>query len=567
MDKELIQCIAFAHFAVNKYNVRTEKEHEQSFYDLFDLKKPSQKKISQYKKYLSNNFKFDLIYNKWKHTTTPTGNTSVDITVKIVYDVAKQFYLSNLISRNFSNYEFLDQDDQFVKLIKYESLNRIIKVLKLPYKVDILSSADMYIVKKNFKRKIQSRFTNEIIKKSDLYLINNYDKYNKILIDYWKSHSLFGVSLKLPVNNQQKNIKIVGVPEHILNKKMQKKIDPFSKFLSLLSDKKTNITNLIDDTIEILDFDLSHASWKFPYRFKYKKINLYPSDVDFNLMSWTKGETAGGGSAGFNGSFVNTVGYSSQWVGGTGIETLESFISKYSEYKKIMNELISIRKKALNYTFTGSIWKSPNLNEQIQTDIQINLPMKMSRYQYNSKTQKTKKTYLKGKIGNIDYGSGGNLTARMDIRNIQSLYSSALREISEPRLNIGSIKNRNISKLFEEYEKITQNTNMFNLYKQTIVNLVKKQSLDTDQIGNSALLNSFYEHSQLSYYMIRGGKNFIKKKIFLTIFGVITKKGYVFVNERDLNSSKLENIIRSNAAKVLTKEIKNFDTVPHFYMS
>jgi len=56
-------------------------------------------------------------------------------------------------------------------------------------------------------------------------------------------------------------------------------------------------------------------------------------------------------------------------------------------------------------------------------------------------------------------------------------------------------------------------------------------------------------------------------KIFLTVFGVITKKGYNIVKDSDLNSSKLVNAIRVNASKALVKEIKSFDTVPHFYMS
>ena len=81
------------------------------------------------------------------------------------------------------------------------------------------------------------------------------------------------------------------------------------------------------------------------------------------------------------------------------------------------------------------------------------------------------------------------------------------------------------------------------------------------------MVNTFYENSQLSYYMLRGGAQYLKKKIFLTVFGVITKKGYKIVKDSDLDSSKLENAIRVNASKALIQNIKSFDTVPHFYMS
>ena len=568
LGKELIQCLAFAHFAVEKYKTSEEQKHMQCFYDLFDPhNKPLKKTISKYIRYLSNGFDFDRLYNNWKGNITPTGIVSTNITVKIVYDVAKEFYRSNFISRNFDQYEFLDQKDSFMQTIKDESLKKILKAMRLTYTSDVLSSADIDIVKKESKRKILAEFNQEILKKSDLYLMNNFDKYNEILIKHWKNHDLFGISLKLPTSNQAKNIKIVGTPDHILNKKMEKKVDPFTKFLALLSDPNTNVRQLIDDAIELGSYDIKSAAWNFPYTFKYKKLKLYPSDVTFVLQSWPKGQTVGGGTAGFNGQFKNNIpGYSTQWVGGTGIKTLEQFLSQYSEYDRIMTDLSSIRQKALNYTITGSASKRPNINQEIDAKMKINFPMKMMTTEKTS-SGKLKGKILKGQVGSVDYGTGGQKTGTLKVKNLQTFYSSAVREVKRRELNIGTSRNENIKKFFDEYEKATGEIDMMEKYQKAVINLATGSSITKKIDKSKSMINTFYEHSQLSYYMLRGGSQYLKKKIFLTVFGIITKKGYNIVKDTDLNSSKLVNAIRVNASQALIKNIKSFDTVPHFYMS
>lgn len=280
LNKERLQSLAFSHFAVEQYDSSNPTIHENNFYLLFDQEKKPPKRITNlYLKYLSKDFKFDDIYGVW---STPKKFKDV----KIVYDVAKTFYLSNKISRNFSQYEFLDQIDPFMITIKNDPLERIIKALKLNFKVNILSSADIYIIKKTAKRKILSEINNNIIRKNDLYLINNFHNYGDILRKYWKRHELFGVSLKLPSTIRSiKNIKIVGAEDDILNKKMSKIVDPYTKFLSMLADKDTDIRKLINETIEIKNQDITKAAWDFKFRFNYKKLNLYSHDIDFILKS------------------------------------------------------------------------------------------------------------------------------------------------------------------------------------------------------------------------------------------------------------------------------------------
>jgi hypothetical protein len=77
--------------------------------------------------------------------------------------------------------------------------------------------------------------------------------------------------------------------------------------------------------------------------------------------------------------------------------------------------------------------------------------------------------------------------------------------------------------------------------------------------------------------LLRGGNNFqtyLKQRIFLTVFGVITKKSYKIISEEIqrnpdgvFKSSRVIGAIRANVSKGLIKNIKEFDTVPHFYFS
>lgn len=591
LGKELMQCLAFAHFAVHKYSNQNANEHEQLFYDLFDTN--NQPDVKDYEKHLGENFQFDRIFANWKTTVTPsTKEKSVHIDVKIVYDVAKTFYLKNLISRNFYMYEFLDQSDSFMQVIKKQCLNKIIKATKLPFKEDILSSADIYIVKSTEKNRIKKDFEDEILKKSDVYLINNFDKYNQILEEYWEKHALFGMSLKLPENNGAKHIKVIGKPHNAVSKKMLDKVDPYSKFLAMLSDPKTDVNRLIEETVFIhKNMDVNRvAAWKFPVTFRYRRLGLYEKDVKFNLMAWPKAQDAGGGTAGFNGQFFNTPGYSNQWVGGTGVRTLENFLFQYPEYSKINNELISIRKKALNYALTGNINKAPNLTQQIDTEISIKKPYGVGREpvyrKLNKKDPRTPYTkegmysrmgYLKGQQGRYDYGkSPGKETKsyQMKVRNMQTLYERAKREVSKPIFVVGSERQDGLNKFIEEYQNITGRQNMMNDYRTAVVNLILKKPISAKSNETDSMIRTHYENAQISYFLTRGGANlyrYLKQRIFLTVFGVITKKAYKVFLEKNptgiLKSTQIIGAIRAQVTKGIVKNIKEFDTVPHFYLS
>lgn len=305
------------------------------------------------------------------------------------------------------------------------------------------------------------------------------------------------------------------------------------------------------------------------FRFNYKKLGLYPTDVDFVLKSWTKAQTAGGGAAGFNGGFDKSVpGYSDQWVGGTGIETLQTFLFKYSEYNRIMAELSNIRQKALNYTLTGSANTRANVNQPLQNSKrEISFPVVPKEPKFNKQGKLTRFIKKKGEMNGITYKT--DVTGEMKVKNLQSFYSSALREIKSKNFNLGVNKNKNLDLFFIEYEKANNiaEGELWRRYKMAVINLATQTSIGTKINQSDSMLNSFYEHSQISYFMLRGGQDFLKRKIFMTIFGVITKKGYHIIKDSDLTSSRLEGAIRAIASKKLLREIKQFDTVPHFYMS
>jgi hypothetical protein len=598
LGKELMQCLAFAHFAVYKYSLRESAQHEQSFYDLFDPDiQNSEIELRKYKNHLGENFDFDRVFDNWETTLTPSTNEkSVDISVKIVYDVAKTLYQKNLISRNFHMYEFLDQTDSFMKVIKTNCLDKIIKALKLPIKGDILSSADIYIVKKAEKNTIKKDFQDEILSKSDIYLINNFDKYNQILEEYWEKHSLFGVSLKLPSTNGTKNIKVVGNPNNAVAKKMLKAVDPYSKFMAMLSDPTTDIDKVIDETVFLhTKIDVNRiGQWKFPVTFRYKRLGLYQSDVKFNLMAWPKAQKDGGGTAGFNGQFFNTPGYSTQWVGGTGVRTLEEFLFQYPQFNKINNELISIRRKALNYALTGSVNKSPNLTQQITAEIEVSKPYGVGlepKYRKLKTTGKNKDTitpynkegmysrmqYKKGSHGKYDYGANPSKTTqnyKMKIRNIQTLYERAKRELSQPVFAVGASRQDKLLKFISEYENITQKQGILNTYRVAVVNLILNNPITSGMNNSDSMIKTHYENAQISYFLTRGGMKmhrYLKQRIFLTVFGVITKKAYKVYLQRNpegiFNSRQIIGAIKAQVTKSMVKNIKEFDTVPHFYMS
>ena len=162
----------------------------------------------------------------------------------------------------------------------------------------------------------------------------------------------------------------------------------------------------------------------------------------------------------------------------------------------------------------------------------------------------------------------------MQIKNLQTLYARAKRDISKPLFVVGSERQDSLIKFIEEYEKVTQRENILNTYRVAVVNLILKNSLSSGINNSDSMIKTHYENAQVSYFLTRGGikmHRYLKQRIFLTVFGVITKKSYKLFLQNNptgaFKSTQMIGAIKAQVTKSMMKSIKEFDTVPHFYMS
>ena len=563
--KELIQALAFAHFAV--YPNEKQADHEQKFLDLFDpaVSVSSADKI-KYKTHLSSGFDFD----KLTRTTYIKGGKKGDNdkTARIVYSVAKEVYnrgRGNVIRKPWSNYEFLDQNDDFVVEVKDNILKKVIDALGLNIKPDILSSADIFAVNITSKSSIQTEIVNNHMNK-DMILANMATGNNTIRTlanKYFNTRELIPISLKLPSTvGGTRHVSIVGrttgrYAEPTVNDDI---IDPYTKFLALAMNKKNNVRELIDDLITI-HFDKFRISsnrlnWEFPVTFNYDKVygNNYRNQQNTNPISSTSygfDLFAQGYGAGFNGQFTSGK-TGGQWVGGAGVETFEQFFNQYFMYSTVINEVASMRVKSFNYAITGSTTKTPN------------------------------------------FGSN---------QALKSLYSKALVEIKTKHILYGSKRQADLIKFCEAYDasvnklpkqsERSKDKMLYDLpytYYRFIAHLVMscKRSMRgvTDTVFHQFLvgkgkeakaatsaqklerLKAHYVHAQCSWFLLRGGPSlnqYLKKRMFLTIFGIITKKGYlIFEGATD---TKIKSAISKEFHDNGQVLVANFATIPHLYLS
>lgn len=563
--KELIQALAFAHFAI--YPNDKMQDHEKKFLDLFDpaINIPSSEK-TKYKTHLSSGFDFD---NLTRTTYIKGGKKGEnDKTAKIVYSVAKEVYCrgrGNVIRKPWSNYQFLDQNDDFVVQIKDNTLDKVIDALDLNIKADILSSADIFAVNITSKSTIRGEIVNNHQNK-EMILANMASGNNTIRTitnKYFNTRELIPISLKLPSTvGGTRYVSIVGratgrYAEPSINDDI---IDPYTKFLALAMNKKNNVRELIDDLITI-HFDKfrltsNRLNWEFPVTFNYDQVygRNYRNQVNTNPISdqsYGFDLFAQGYGAGFNGQFTSGK-TGGQWVGGAGVETFEQFFNQYTMYSTIINEVSRIRLESFNYALTGSVNRTPNF---------------------------------------------GNNQA------LKSLYSKALVEIRTKHILYGSKRQKELLKFFEAYDAVnnklpkqsekSKGKLLYDLpysYYRYIAHVVMscKKSMRgvVDTVFHQFLvgkgkdataatsaqklerLKAHYVHAQCSWFLLRGGPSlnqFLKKRMFLTLFGVITKKGYfIFEGATDTKiKSAISKAFHENGQEL----IANFATIPHLYLS
>lgn len=519
-SKELIQCLSFAYFAENP---NIDKNHEQEWYDIFDPRSKTSKTSlkNKYGKYLSSNFDYQRTLNDHLSEVSEKGTIKKNPRLVKVYLVSKKVVDSNILKTKLSEYKFLDQNDKFVETIKDKCLEKIAKTFEIPLKYDILSPSDIFLVKKNGQSVIEKEFKDNILKVSSTQLLENMswgstgkNTYRTISNKYFKSRDLVGISLKLPEKvTEPKVIKIVGTLD--VDKSDLDFIDPYTKFISALISNKTKNNELIEKLIDIEfdNFKISDSilSWEYPITFRYSKIidpkfsnniPIHNKNLRFKLYTWS--------SAGFNAQWYPGQGQPGNWTGGAGIKPTENLFIKYKEYPTILNELIDLREKS----FYLAIHKK-NTPPQIPT-------------------------------------------------SFKSSYNSALSEIRSKKILTKS-EMKKIIYFFESYSSISQYVE----FQRNFINLSTK---DMKRSGNiSTDEKRVYAHfiaSQCAWFLFRGGKTmhtYLKQRIFLSIYGLITKSGYKIFQGND--NTILENFIMKKFTNNKKEIEAYFNASPYIVLS
>jgi len=582
--KEFVQCLAFAHFASNPINWNNTrplsptdyalyKEHQEKFYQLFlpinDRRTLGLGNLNllSYRHNLGKSFPFRKTINEFKTKYSKKDNKiTANSTVQKVYDVALTLYDSQVIGQNWSIYEFLDQTDSFTMTVKDAALNRIKDVFGLSFKLDMLASFDVFIVNKNKKTEILNDINTNIINADDATILKNYclnrHTYRTILNRYFYSssntRSLVPVSLKLPGTIEQKKyINIIGTQR--VKKEVSDYIDPYTKFMVLaLSSTPQQLKSLIENLIKIEygQFKVSPKvlTWELPVTFRYKvaaqKVfgrDAEPmSDINYKIVFLAQGY-----GAGWNG-FVQVGHQGPPWTGGGGVSTFEHFYEQYSEYSTVIRKLVNMRMRAFKYVLTGK------------------------------------------ETGNVD--------TKTFSPKLKQLYTKATGELVTKKILYTVKQSKNLKDFFALYDEENGRQQSHIAYQVCLINLVRKQispsikisdefasftmkdmipnpnkkgpkDKDKIQITRPATkqetddrIEAHYVHAQLAWFTFIGGKSYqtyLKQRIFLTIYGVISKKGYKIYDYS-------EGITTIKSA--ITAELKNvpqaaYDSAPHLLLS
>lgn len=528
--KESLQCFAFAYFAENP---KIDTEHEQNWFDIFDpdaeIKGSTLRSI--YSNYLSSTFSsaiFDAVIEKYKSTKTlKTGKISVNAAVKKVYLVVKKVVDSTFFDQPLKNYKFLDQSDSFTQTVKDACLARIAKAFGVSGKADLLSPTDLYVVRSDKVTQILNEYNQHVLNATDEELLANMswgtvgkNTYRTISNKFFTNRYLVGISLKLPETISGAGVlKIVGtenVSPHLLDF-----IDPYTKLIAAMLAHPQDTKKLIDEVVEIEfdNFRITPAllSWEYPITFNYKKVvdprtgtQLHKQNLRFKLMTWSK--------AGFNAVWYPGQNAPGNWTGGAGIESLGELFIKYNEYSTILNELINLRKEAFYYAIHGST-KSPSskIPQQLRSD-----------------------------------------------------YEKALRDIEKHTILTSDPRGGEGKDLIAFLTKYSTSTNKYRVYQTQLIKYTTKPMRNASRTVTSdpVKLDAHYVACQCAWFLYRGGSNlhkYLKQRMFLSLFGLITKSGYkIFQGEEN---TVMENYLQKTFKKNKRNVVAYFNAAPHIVLS
>lgn len=510
--REALTCLAFSYFAGGKSDIQ---EFSNIVYDYyFNDNQTELRKISGN---LPDSFNFRRIQEFHKDPKTgilkkedalskdgkypirqhekdfPNGTlrksetgepTKLDGEIKSAYLTAEKLKGSNIIG-NLSEYMFFDQSTDFMKIVKDNALKKTLDSLDLPESVgsDILSSVDVIAVKKGKVNAILKEFRDNITDSSvtTMDILNNLawgtagkNTFRTLTNKYFASKEMIGISLK-KTSAVKADITVIGTVSGAQGFEIY--LDPYTEFLARASSmNRKDLYNLINEMVEIEGIDEDKIAdgrtyFSIIYTLNYKKVNITDKIVKLDLQV---------GRTGFNAKPYGK----GAFVGGASYSVSTHLFKRYSKYSSILAEIISIRNSAFEFAIDKR-----------------SIPPK-----------------------------------------IKSDYNTALREVRKKELVLYDDFSNNVIKNFcQEYDKLTNNKkDSFQEYRIGVSKLCKNKSLKSphgtlatlDKVSmkknKKDILHNDYVHAQGLWIYTRKNedmKNFLKKQITLSLYGLMAKKG------------------------------------------
>lgn len=491
--KENLTSFGFAYFMESKPATTGNQAHFDEWSAIFEDFKITDIK-NKYKSFLEYDFDYSGLkagyaYKKsFKDITDPeelkklrsTEQTKRNHIFTVYYQLEK-LYFSNYINSN-KKYKIYTQSSSFTQTIKNDCIKKLKDIFDLSGSSEILSPVDFFIVDYDKKTIIENEFKDNILNvRSSISILMNYEKnkdktYEHMIAKYFKSKELIGISHKMP-SGKSKNatLKISGNIGK-LGKYNLKDVDPYSQMVIALQQKKpSEVEKMIDEVIDIQynDWDMADHKDSSSWRLFFG-FNFKKLDPIFTNSKFGLEVLPSGGGGSYNGKFY--IGSkATPWVAGMAPNTVEQFIKKYSQYDNIMKRLASKRLEAFTYVV--------------------------------SKAKDDIKKTSKGKIA-IDFLEQKKFLSFKDTK-------------------------KNVEPYFDEIKR----PNLFQEYQKKLIEMIKKEGKFDSSVNNLAKVSNHYISIQMAYFWIFGGRNFkqyLKKKIFFTIFGAITKRGFTTINNNKI---------------------------------
>lgn len=510
---EKLQCLAFAYFAINK-----SKSDLSGFRaELSRLTDTAVK--NKYKPHLTAAFDFTSVYNKFSNPSSAEDNHWVTST----FEVAEKFYKLHILTP-FSEYVFLDQSTQFTQTIKDRALKKYKKALKFSGEIDLLSSIDMFMVRKRRVSEIYRDFKRNILDVDDFTLLNNlaYGKtgkntYRTLINKYFspkEARALVPISLKKSYGTPQ--ITFVGTTVNIDQPEI--KLDPYTEFISRAfnsspQELKILIQNMVEIETDVNRMKVDHAVYNIPFTLNYKKVNItdFISENQLTLQA---------------GNGFNMIPKGKPYVGGVSFNSSIPFLNQYPEYSRMMSELRIIRRNSLYYALTRNVNQAPKITDT----------------------------------------------------NLKRLYDAAYTAINYAGILYEVKRNKPVNDFLQEYDK-KMNTTAQHDYYVGVTNLCKKRNITHDispkmtmdarysKAGKlkKSTLEVDYINAQGLWFFSRGGPRlhyYIKQRIALTLYGIISKKGAMIFKD-GVSGTTMQDAIRMEFKKNNKTTVANFNLAPH----